>query len=54
MGGVSPLAYTEVESWSRQTNRRPTAVEVETIMALDDVFLGVIAEDDATRAKRQP
>lgn len=49
MGGISPLTYTEVEAWARLTHRTPAAYEIEGLMALDDVFLSVLAEDDRKR-----
>lgn len=38
MSGLAPLSYREVEAWSRLTGHRPSAGEVEALMALDSVL----------------
>lgn len=46
MGGVvpEPITWPDIDAWARHTGARPAPWEVETITALDDVWLRVQAE----------
>lgn len=34
-----PLKFSEIESWSRLTNKNPNRKEIEILMQLDSIFL---------------
>ena len=44
--GPSPLAWSEIESWSRQMGTQPHAWEIEAIKALDMAWLRAQAEEE--------
>jgi hypothetical protein len=50
-GDVAPLSWQTVESWARITGNRPTADEVEMLMALDQTLRKAAAE---AREKEKP
>lgn len=42
--GPAPLAYSEIEAWTRMTGDDPTPWELERIMELDRIYLNHMAE----------
>jgi len=48
-GGPNPIAFTEIEAWSRLTGRLIQPRDVHAIMALDSAFFTELAEQDRKR-----
>ena len=50
--GANPISYAEVEAWARLTHTRPSALEVEWIMDLDDARAAAAAARPAPSPKK--
>lgn len=51
MTGPRLLSYTELDAWSRLTDRRLDAHEVQTLLHLDRVFVHVLTRPDKEKGQ---
>ncbi len=52
--GANPISYDGVMAWARLTRTRPSAMEVEWIMALDDTRMAAAAADQQSKSRGKP
>jgi hypothetical protein len=50
---ANPITYTEVASWAHLKGLKPTPGEVEMLMALDDLFLQALAQEQKRASEIQ-
>lgn len=48
-GGPNPIAFTEIDAWSRLTGRLLAPRDVQALMLLDQAFFTELAEQDRRR-----
>lgn len=49
--GPGPLAFTEIEAWTRLVHVQLTPIDIQLLYALDQVYLGCWYEEQARRNK---
>lgn len=42
--GISPLAWSEIEAWSRVTGAQPSPIETRYLLAMDRAYCSAIAD----------
>jgi len=52
-GGPAPIGFVDIDAWARLTGRRPTALEIAGIRAMDDAFLSAVGDELAKRREIQ-